>query len=149
MIREKLLRRFVAKARESDIEEIDNKLPVKDKGPIHEIWPKVQALYRMIKDPAASWKAKAAAIGALIYLVTPIDAVFDAIPVVGLVDDAAVIIFTVGILAKELKKYMTQTAEELAEIEIRKHNRKIRITLISLIIAAVVAILLKIILDII
>ena len=54
-------------------------------------------------------------LGALIYVVTPIDAISDLIPVVGYFDDAAVIQFCLDKLHKEIAEYNTwlkQKAEE-------------------------------------
>ena len=45
------------------------------------------------------WETIAYALGAMLYLVNPLDAIPDPIPIVGLVDDAAVI----GFLVKSLK----------------------------------------------
>ena len=45
------------------------------------------------------------AVGALIYLVSPIDVVPDFLPVIGLLDDATVIGFAVKQLKDEIKKY--------------------------------------------
>jgi len=64
------------------------------------------ALYQMIKDPSVSWVKKAAAIGALVYVISPIDAIPDVIPVLGLTDDAAVIMAVVAMLGNELRKYL-------------------------------------------
>lgn len=142
--KEELLKKFVRKADPSDVKKIDQNLDEMKRGKVKEIWGKVQALYQMIKDPEAAWKSKAMAIGALVYLISPIDAIPDLLPGAGLSDDVAVVLGTVAVLGHELKKYMRSVAEEMAEVEVKKHNRKIRITLISLIITAVVAILLKV-----
>ena len=70
-----------------------------------EVWDKVMQLYRFIKDPNAPWAGKAIAIGALIYMISPIDAVPDITPIIGLLDDVAVITAAVTKLASELKRY--------------------------------------------
>ena len=44
-------------------------------------------------------------IGALIYVVSPIDAISDLIPIVGYVDDAAVIQFCLNKMHKEIEEY--------------------------------------------
>ncbi len=145
--KEELLKKFTREAKESDIQKISQKLGKMYKGAIKEVWPKVQALYKMIKDPQAAWKSKALAIGTLLYLISPLDAIPDVIPAAGLTDDAALIMGTVAMLGHELKKYLVKSAEEFADIEIRKHNRKVRITLISLIICAVIGIAVKLVLE--
>ncbi|MBV6623562.1 MAG: DUF1232 domain-containing protein [Rivularia sp. (in: Bacteria)] len=135
------------------IQKITDKLPEMNRGPIKEIWPKIQSLFQMVLDPKAAWTSKALAIGSLLYLISPFDAIPDVIPIAGLTDDAAVIVSVVSTLAFELSKYAKQSAnkgievaEELADIEVRKYNRIVRITLTGSIIAAILAIAVKIIL---
>ncbi|MEO1428256.1 MAG: YkvA family protein [Cyanobacteria bacterium J06632_19] len=138
---------------QKNIQKISEKLPSMNRGPIKEIWPKIQSLFQMVLDPKAGWTSKALAIGALLYLISPFDAIPDVIPIAGLTDDAAVIVSVVSTLAFELSKYAQQSAskgievaEELADIEVRKYNRIVRITLTGSIIAAILAIAVKIIL---
>ena len=138
---------------QKDIQKITEKLPSMNRGPIKEIWPKIQSLFQMVLDPKAAWTSKALAIGSLLYLVSPFDAIPDVIPVLGLTDDVAVIVSVVSTLAVEVSKYAKQSAskgievaEELADIEVRKYNRIVRITLTGSIIAAILAIAVKIIL---
>lgn len=139
--KEKLLNRFIKNAKPSDIAKIARKLPRMNRGAIREIWFKVKALYQMIKDPNVAWKSKALAIGSLVYLISPLDAIPDVIPLVGLTDDVGVIVATMVILANELKKYFEETAEKKIEDEVQKHTRKIRITLVASILAITLAIL--------
>ncbi|MEM1395297.1 MAG: YkvA family protein [Cyanobacteria bacterium P01_H01_bin.150] len=138
---------------QKDIQKITEKLPAMNRGPIKEIWPKIQSLFQMVLDPKAGWTSKALAIGSLLYLISPFDAIPDIIPVLGLTDDAAVILSVVSTLAVEVSKYAKQSAdkgievaEELADIEVRKYNRIVRITLTGSIIAAILAIAVKVIL---
>ena len=83
-----------------------NKLARMNRGPIAKIWDKVQALWKYIKDPNAPLAGKAIAIAALVYLVSPIDAVPDFIPLVGLGDDVSVITAAVIKLADDLRRYL-------------------------------------------
>ena len=145
---------FARNAKPEDIGKIIRRLPDMNRGPIREIWPKVRSLLEMIRDPSAAWTAKALAIGALIYLISPLDAIPDFIPFAGLVDDAALIVAVVATLARELDRYMRQsmqasieTAERLAEIEVQKYNRIVRITLLGSIATALITIGLKLWLD--
>ena len=138
---------------QKDIQKITAKLPSMNRGPIKEIWPKIQSLFQMVLDPKAAWTSKALAIGSLLYLISPFDAIPDIIPVLGLTDDVAVIVSVASTLAFEVSKYAKQSAskgievaEELADIEVRKYNRIVRITLTGSIIAAILAIAVKIIL---
>ena len=75
------------------------------KGAIAKIWENVLALWALAKDPNAAWGSKALAIGALVYLVSPVDLIPDFIPVFGLTDDAAVVLAAVAKLASDLNRY--------------------------------------------
>jgi uncharacterized membrane protein YkvA (DUF1232 family) len=145
---------FARNAKPEDISTIIQRLPEMNRGAIREIWPKVRSLLEMIRDPSAAWTAKTLAIGALIYLISPFDAIPDLIPFVGLIDDAALIVAVVATLARQLDQYMRQsmqasveTAEKLAEIEVQKYNRIVRITLLGSIATALITIGLKLWLD--
>ena len=78
------------------------------RGPVAKLWNTVQALYSLAKDPHAGWWSKALAIAALVYLISPIDAIPDFIPIAGLTDDAGVIIATAAKLASDLRRYMNK-----------------------------------------
>lgn len=142
-----VFQRFVRGVKPEDFERIKNRLGEMQRGPIKEIWGKVQSLAQMVKDPNVAWKSKAVAIAALLYLVSPLDAIPDVIPFVGLADDVAVIVAVVSTLAIELEKYVTRQAEKKAEIEIKKHTQIVRITLLGSIAAAAIAIIVKLILN--
>ena len=109
----RLWEKFTSGASEEDSKRIEEKLPFMKKGPIKKIWGEVKLLWKLIKDPKAAWGAKAAAIGALIYLISTLDAVPDIIPVVGLLDDVAVILFVCKKLADEIKKYASEAIEDI------------------------------------
>lgn len=114
--KEELFKTFETKASEDDIIKIDENLNSMNRGKIKDIWPKIQALYMMIKDPKAAWTSKATAIASLIYLISPVDAIPDIVPVAGLTDDAAVIIAATTALALQLKKYLIEIEKDKAEI---------------------------------
>ena len=48
-------------------------------------------VYYALWSPALAWKDKAKIIAALAYLILPVDLIPDAIPVVGIIDDAAIL----------------------------------------------------------
>lgn len=101
-------------ASEEDVKKIGSKLSGMKRGAIAEIWDQVIALWNFIQDPEAPWAGKAIAIGALLYLISPIDAIPDLIPIIGLLDDVAIIALAVAKLANDLKKYLlgnTQSEE--------------------------------------
>jgi uncharacterized membrane protein YkvA (DUF1232 family) len=134
-------------AKDEQIPKIKAKLGNMKRGAITEIWPKVQALWALAKDPEGSWKAKASAIGALAYLVAPIDAIPDVIPFAGLTDDVVVILFAISKIGPELKKYVVATTAEIteksSEIEIKSHATMIKLSLIGAIGISLIAIGLK------
>ena len=111
-LKEKLLEKFTKRASKEDISPVKEKLPSMNRGPIKKIWDKVQLLWELIKDPNAAWEAKAAAIGALVYLISPVDAVPDIVPGVGLLDDVAIILFVCKKLADALKEYVGEIVKD-------------------------------------
>lgn len=100
-----LFGKYSNNASESDIVKIDNQLSGMQNGALAKIWDKVQQLYRIVKNPAIPFIEKAPAIGALIYAISPIDAIPDFIPVLGLADDAAVIGIAIASMKHLLDKY--------------------------------------------
>lgn len=64
------------------------------------------ALFYMIKDPRADLGVKGAAVLALLYFISPVDAIPDVVPVAGLMDDAAVISTALMILGGLIKPYL-------------------------------------------
>lgn len=83
---------------EDDIDE--TKLFNMNKGPIKKVWDEVLKLWTVVKDPKSEAAAKVIGIAALVYLISPIDAVPDVIPMLGLADDAGVIMYAIAQLAK-------------------------------------------------
>ncbi len=140
-------RQLLKQVKPEDVEKVEKNLEGMKRGRIAEIWPKIQALAQMIRDPQAAWKSKAVAIAALVYLISPLDALPDAIPFLGLADDAALILAVVSALAYELEKYLVKQAEKQAEIQVNKYNRIVRISLVDSIAAAIIAIILKLVLN--
>ena len=109
---EEMYKEYTNNANEEDINKIANNINKMKKGPIAKIWDQVSALWQMVKDPSAAWSSKAVAIGALIYLISPIDAIPDVIPVLGLTDDVGVITAAVASLSYALSKYMKKKDRE-------------------------------------
>ncbi|MEO1374239.1 MAG: YkvA family protein, partial [Cyanobacteria bacterium J06635_10] len=101
-----IFHKLVKSANPQDIQKITEKLPAMNRGPIKEIWPKIQSLFQMVLDPKAAWTSKALAIGSLLYLISPFDAIPDIIPIAGLTDDAALIVSVFSALAFELSRYV-------------------------------------------
>jgi uncharacterized membrane protein YkvA (DUF1232 family) len=102
---EKLLNRAKAKAK-------------KNKGPLAGKLDDLMALMRMVRAYVRGeyrdvpWESIAVAIGAIIYFVSPVDAIPDVIPGVGYIDDAAVIAFVVVSIQGDLEEFREWEAEQ-------------------------------------
>jgi len=65
----------------------------------------LRALYAFMRDPRAPTQGKVVAIGALLYFILPVDLIPDVLPIIGFVDDAAVIAGAVSFLNTQLAGY--------------------------------------------
>lgn len=65
----------------------------------------IRALIRYLLDKNVKWYRKSIVIAALIYFLTPIDAIPDFTPFFGFLDDMGVIAFTIKFLGKEIQRY--------------------------------------------
>ncbi len=74
-----------------------------NKGALLNVWEQVVKMVKLINNPKIPSHIKAIAIGALLYVIIPVDAIPDYIPVAGLVDDAAVIAFAFDQINKLIK----------------------------------------------
>lgn len=103
-----------------DEEQVSNENKVKDdiKYVDENLWVKVErigkkisfakdvmALYRYMKDKYVSWHRKAIVAAALIYFISPIDAIPDITPLIGYLDDLGVITALLKYLGSELIPY--------------------------------------------
>lgn len=72
----------------------------------------VRLLFRMVRDRSfdMSWATRGAILGALLYFIMPIDATPDFIPVLGYVDDAAILGLVIRKLADEILRYKEHAA---------------------------------------
>lgn len=78
-------------------DDIDETLLMKMKrGPIKKIWNQVLILWDTVENQKTDKSMKVLAIGALIYLISPIDAMPDMIPILGLADDASIIAYVIS-----------------------------------------------------
>jgi len=105
-------------------EEILNKV----KGPLKQFIQNITLLFSMVKDYASGtykelpWKSIAAVVGTLLYIFSPIDLIPDFIPVIGLVDDAAVLAFCWKSLKTDLAKYQAWKKDRDVEYQIVEEN---------------------------
>ena len=89
----------------------------RDKKQLAAIWSKIQVLFIIAGHPSI-WGPGVAvpACVAVLYLVLPIDAVPDVIPLAGLIDDIFVITTLVGVLVKKISSIETTSALYLSAI---------------------------------
>lgn len=95
----------------------------KDRGPMGEMWSYLTALIRLLRAYISGeyrdipWGSIVLVIVGIIYFVSPIDLIPDAIPVIGLIDDAAVIAFVVAQIRADLDDFLvweiSQTEDEV------------------------------------
>ncbi|EID34401.1 PF06803 family protein [Prevotella sp. oral taxon 306 str. F0472] len=69
-------------------------------------------LYYLMQSDKVSLKDKAIIIGALGYLISPIDVVPDAIPIAGLADDLAVLLYALGKVWSQVDENLKDKAKE-------------------------------------
>lgn len=83
----------------------------KNQSEIRSFWNDLQSLFRLIQDYVngtytdVSRVTIATATAALIYFVSPIDVIPDFIPILGFIDDAAIVGYVVKRLYKEIDRY--------------------------------------------
>ncbi len=63
------------------------------------------ALKKYMMDRNVKWYRKSVVVAALLYFLSPADAIPDALPVIGFLDDMGVILWTVKFMGKELRAY--------------------------------------------
>ena len=89
------------------VEEAEKKAEkYRDKKRLAPLWSKIQVLFLIARHPTV-WGPGVAvpACAAILYLVLPLDAVPDVIPIAGLLDDIFVITTLVGVLYKKISSY--------------------------------------------
>jgi len=69
------------------------------------IYEDAVALYYYMRDKDVPWYRKTVVVGCLFYLINPFDAIPDITPIIGFVDDAAIIAATVKWLGNEIEDY--------------------------------------------
>ena len=62
-------------------------------------------LVRYVRDPGVSLWRKLAGVGALAYLVMPLDAIPDVMPIVGWLDDLGVLSAAAWFIVREVKRH--------------------------------------------
>lgn len=65
----------------------------------------VTALYRYMRDKHVPWYRKSIVIAALVYFISPIDAIPDIAPLIGYLDDLGVIMAVIKFMGSEIVPY--------------------------------------------
>ena len=102
----KMYEEFTKNAKPEDQEKIAENLDSVNKGALAKIWDKVKKLWAIVKNPKISFVEKIPAIGALLYAVSPLDVIPDAILCIGFIDDAFVVTLALAGLGHLLVKYV-------------------------------------------
>lgn len=90
-------------------DEIERKFS--SKGPLKKFFGDVTVLFSMVRDywnkeyRETPWTTIAAAVAALAYVLSPIDLIPDIIPVIGYIDDAAVVALCLKAISADLEQY--------------------------------------------
>ena len=88
-------------------------------GPAN-FFKQVVLLYEMLRDSVrgdyeAPWASLAMIVGALVYVISPLDLIPDFIPVIGWGDDAAVVVATIKTIQGDLRDYAQWRGIDLGE----------------------------------
>lgn len=81
------------------------------KGALGKLREDIELMFSLLKDywngdyREISWGTIASIVVALLYVLSPIDLVPDVIPVIGLMDDAAMVTLCLSLINKDLEKY--------------------------------------------
>lgn len=102
----------------------------KPSGPAAELWSNLKTVFRLLQAyfnkqyTVIPWGSIALIVGAVIYFVSPIDLMFDWLPIAGFVDDAAVLMFVLNQLRADLNRFAqwekeknTANSEKIIDIQ--------------------------------
>ncbi len=99
-----LLNSMKQTASKDDILSVNDELFTMNKGVLKGVWHKVLDLWTVIKSTDIPFSQKVLPLAALIYTITPIDAIPDLVPFIGLSDDATIIVATAATIATTIIK---------------------------------------------
>ena len=91
------------------------------KGPLQKFISEVKTLFSLIKDyyngnyREIPWWSIAAVVAALIYVLSPVDLIPDFIPIIGYVDDAAVVAACLSLIRKDLEAYLLWKSDSMED----------------------------------
>lgn len=86
--------------------------------PQMDFWSQLKAFFRLLKAyirheyTVIPWGSVVMITGAVIYFVSPIDLLLDWIPLLGYIDDAAVVVFVIRQIRNDLEKFLIWEANQ-------------------------------------
>jgi uncharacterized membrane protein YkvA (DUF1232 family) len=104
-----LIRRLIQKARAN-------------RGQLRQIWAELEVLCRLLRDwhkgryTQIPWSSLLWAITAALYFVNPFDLIPDFIPLVGFVDDAAVLGMVLRAIQKDVQQYQAWAEQQIEKM---------------------------------
>jgi uncharacterized membrane protein YkvA (DUF1232 family) len=90
-----------------------------NRGQLRQIWAELEILYRLLRDWQKGrynqnpWSSLLWAITAALYFVNPFDLIPDFIPLIGFVDDAAVLGLVLRAIQKDVQKYQAWSEQPM------------------------------------
>ncbi len=99
-----MLNSMKQRACKDDILSVKDELFTMNKGGLKGVWDKVLDLWGVIKSTNIPFSQKVLPLAALIYTITPLDAIPDLVPFIGLSDDATIIVATAATIATTIIK---------------------------------------------
>jgi len=90
---------------EKELSEKLNKKIKANRRSVFKIISHLKALKKYMLDKDVKWVRKSVVVAAVIYFITPIDAMPDFAPLIGFLDDFGVIAWTIKFLGGEIKEY--------------------------------------------
>lgn len=117
----------------NDLDKVNLKLPRMKKGALTEVWNHINVLWVYVNNKDISIIEKTLPLAALVYVVSPLDAVPDSIPILGLIDDASIVSFvfasiTTKLNDKELYASFSKLSKEPTCLEkVVDHKERIRV----------------------
>jgi uncharacterized membrane protein YkvA (DUF1232 family) len=83
----------------------------RNKGPLKMVWDDLATLFRLIRAWVSGnyrdvpWQTIVSAIAAVLYFVNPFDLIPDFLPVIGYIDDAAIIGFVIAPISSDIANF--------------------------------------------
>ena len=93
---------------------------VRHAGALRKYWEDVKTFFSMVKDYVGGdyrevpFRTIAAIVGALAYVLSPVDAIPDVLPIVGYLDDAAVLALCLKLVQGDVEAYRRWQTKRLA-----------------------------------